>query len=87
MDGPLLPILDDYLNVARPRLGGRDTDRLWLGMRGRPLNAQGLERIVRRRTFDWFGLERGPHWFSKCLAPSAAMHSPELVLDAALVAA
>ncbi len=81
----LVPVFDAYLERARPRLGGRGTDWLWSGTKGKPLGVGGLSKIVFRRTTDWFGIAHGPHWFRKCLRSTAGRHSPEAALDAACV--
>lgn len=86
LDAKLSAIFADYQHRARPRLGGDDTDWLWLGVYGGALNVHNLSKIVRRRTKEWLGVARGPHWFRKCLITTAVTLRPELALDAAAVA-
>jgi hypothetical protein len=85
LDKIVSKMLTDYLDLARtifPHAGG--SDRLWMGMKG-PLTRQGLQRIVRRRTLQWFGEASGPHVCRKWLRTSAARIAPELAFDAAAV--
>lgn len=57
------------------------TPCLWVGTRGRPMSARDLGKVVRRRTKAWFGVAKGPHWFRKCLTTTAALATPEAMLD------
>lgn len=81
----LTKVLDDYLTLARPAMGGDGTDMLWMGTRHEALDAHGLGKLCRRRTRGWLGQERGPHWFRKCLTTTAVLQGPHLALDAAAV--
>jgi integrase/recombinase XerC len=46
---PAREALDDYVSRGRPNLAGPDAGRwLWVGVRGRPLDARGARRVVSR---------------------------------------
>jgi hypothetical protein len=82
----LVPVLDHYIAVTRPNLGAsRRTAKLWVGTRGQPLGKRDLTKIVLRRTKEWLGVARGPHWFRKCIRSFASSVAPELALDAAVM--
>ncbi len=50
LTGPARRALDQYLRDARPRLATRTTGgALWVGVRGGPLDARGIRRVVKRR--------------------------------------
>ena len=50
------------------------TSRLWLNRSGRPLSANGLYRLVCKRTFAAFGKRINPHLIRSCLGTSTAVH-------------
>lgn len=82
----IAPILRYYLDIVRPTLkGSARTPLVWVGARGRPMNERAISKIVLRRTAEWFGTPRGPHWFRKCLTTSAAEEAPEHAFDASAV--
>lgn len=81
----LNPVLDDYIHIARPALGGAATPALWMSARRGPLSAGGISAAVRARTLQWFGAEHGTHWFRKCITTTIRLTNPELALDAAIV--
>jgi hypothetical protein len=82
----LVPILEDYIHKVRPTLRGASaTDALWLATRGGAVGYGGLGKIIRRRTTEWFGRGRGPHWLRKCYTTTVIEEDPKLALDAALV--
>lgn len=85
LPGELTGVLDRYLEVARPALGGNRTDALWVGTWRQPITQQSLAGIVRRRTTLWFGKGRGPHWLRTCLTTTKAFEDPARALDAATV--
>lgn len=85
LDGEVSAMLNDYLVEARPSFpSAGQSDHLWMGMKG-PLTKQGLQRIMRRRTSEWFGEAHGPHICRKWLRAAAARVSPELAIDTAVV--
>ena len=81
----LTKVLDDYLTLARPAMGGDGTDMLWMGTRNAAMDIRGLTKIPLRRTKEWLGVAHGPHWFRKCLTTTAVLQAPELAMDAAAV--
>jgi integrase len=67
--------IDRYVQHYRPSLpNAKSTTRLWLSQVGRPLTADGLYRLVCKRTRDAFGKRVNPHLFRSCLATSTAVH-------------
>jgi hypothetical protein len=78
-------VFHDYLAIARPLLGGHASDALWMSISHGPLTYRGITEIARSRTLEWFGKERGPHWFRKCITTTVRLVAPELALDAAIV--
>jgi integrase len=81
----LTPVFDDYLQIARPGLGGCSTTKLWLSISREPLTKKGLTEVARTRTRTWFGAAKGTHWFRKCIVSTIRLVAPELAGDAALV--
>lgn len=48
--GPARRAVADYLTHGRPRLAGTDAGpAIWIGVRGGPLDARGIRRVVKRR--------------------------------------
>ena len=78
-------VFDDYLHSARSGLGGDTSDALWMSISREPLTQRGVTEIARSRTLEWFGVERGPHWFRKCITTTVRLVAPELALEAAIV--
>jgi hypothetical protein len=81
----LTRVFDDYLHSARPHLGGLTSNALWMSISREPLTQRGVTEIARSRTLQWFGVERGPHWFRKCITTTVRLVAPELALEAAIV--
>ena len=67
--------IDRYVQHYRTFFSNAEsTNRLWLSQDGRPLTADGLYRLVCKRTLDAFGKRVNPHLFRSCLATSTAVH-------------
>jgi integrase len=67
--------IDRYVQHYRTfLLNAESTNRLWLSQDGRPLTADGLYRLVCKRTLDALGKRVNPHLFRSCLATSTAVH-------------
>lgn len=67
--------IDRYVQHYRTfLLNAESTNRLWLSQDGRPLTADGLYRLVCKRTLEAFGKRINPHLFRSCLATSTAVH-------------
>ena len=81
----LNPILDAYLTIARPRMGGLGTASLWLSTRGEPLSRSSIAHMVRVHTERWTGTAHGPHWLRKCITTSVRLMTPERAMDTAIV--
>jgi integrase len=91
----LVPALDAYLQIHRPRLlamrAPRDPGRpwrspgrhLWIASTGMPMTAGALQKVLRRHTRARFGHEVNCHLFRDCLATSLADENPEAVRLAA----
>lgn len=79
------PILSDYIEIARPVLGGHATPALWLSTWRRPCSLSSLSGIAVRWSARWFGQGRGPHWLRKCLTTFVAHEQPELLPDVAVM--
>lgn len=77
----LTPMLDAYIQVARPALGGASAQAFWIGPGGRAIAPGTIYQIVTRRTLKAFGHRHGPHWFRTCLTTEAALDSPGSLLD------
>jgi len=78
-------VFDQYLDEVRPAFGGNRSEALWMGTRQQPLPPADIGRIVRRRTKQWFGQGRGPHWLRACVTTTATMEDPIAAFDAAIV--
>lgn len=81
--GWLQPILDDYIHIARPALGGNATAALWLSTQRRRCATNTLTGVVMRHVAVWFGQVHASHWFRKCLTTTVANAQPGLLPDVA----
>jgi hypothetical protein len=81
----LEPLIEDYLHVVRPQLGGASCNQLWMSLYRTPMQQDTLAAMVRRWIRRWFGETRGPHWLRKCRTTTVAFEAPELMLDAGLL--
>ncbi len=76
----LAPYLERYLQDVRPRFtGALGHDGFWASARGRPLCAQWLYAIVRRRTLEAFGKAMALHDMRRAAATFLAIEAPEQV--------
>jgi len=76
--------MDVYLECHRPTLQGeRQSDRLWLSIRGSNVTKDSLACNIRRRTAKHFGFVVNAHLFRDCAATSLAIDDPEHVRAAA----
>ena len=76
----LAPYLERYLLDIRPRFtGALGHDGFWASARGRPLCAQWLYAIVRRRTLEAFGKAMALHDMRRAAATFLAIEAPEQV--------
>lgn len=76
----LAPYLDRYLQEVRQHFpGALGHDGFWASARGRPLSAQRLYVIVRRRTDEAFGKAMGLHDMRRAAATFLAVEAPEQV--------
>ena len=67
-----------YLDVVRPALlGDRQSDRLWISVRGTPLVQMSIQVMVHRRTKKRFGIGFGPHRFRHAIATTAALRGSD----------
>lgn len=83
--GCLVPVLNRYLDDARPWLLARSdvsTNRLWITKDGKPLVDTALATLIRHETRKLFGVELSPHLFRDMAATTLARRSPA---DARLV--
>jgi integrase len=82
LDAPL----ERYLERHRPvLLGGRASDRLWIGQRGRPLDGRQIHKRVAAVTRRLFGRPINPHLFRDCFATSVAIRDPGHIRVAAIL--
>ena len=66
-----------YLTKVRPALlAGREEDAFWIGARGAPLRAKGIEACIQRLSRVRFGVAFGPHRFRHAIATSSALRDP-----------
>ena len=73
----LTPYVRHYLDTVRlALLAGRESDAFWIGARGTPLTAKGIEASILRLSRIRFGIAFGPHRFRHVIATSAALHDP-----------
>lgn len=79
------PIIDDYIAIARPALGGNATTAVWLSTQRQPCAISTLSAVVVRWTRKWFGTGRASHWMRKCLTTTVANTHPEYLPDVAVV--
>ncbi len=76
----LAPYLDRYLQEVRPRFAGAlGHDGFWASARGRPLSAQQLYVIVRKRTEKAFGKAMALHDMRRAAATFLAIEAPAQV--------
>lgn len=80
----LLPYLELYLDLHRPRLMNqcRNSDShaaLWVAKNGRPLGEQSIRKRIKARTKQAFGHCVTPHLFRDCAATSIAIEDPDHV--------
>lgn len=74
----LIPHLERHLECWRPiLLGGRASERLWISMHGRALDALKLYNLVGSITEKLFGKRMSLHIFRDCAATHVAIHDPE----------
>jgi hypothetical protein len=64
---------------AKPRDRRNEVVEIWLSASGRPLDENGLYRLVCKRTREAFGKRINPHLFRSCLATSIAIHHGALI--------
>lgn len=83
----LVPALERYLKVFRPRLAADKYcgHRLWVTYLGTAQAPHSLQLSIARRTQDAFGQPVNPHLFRDCVATSIAIHDPENVRMAATI--
>lgn len=79
------PILTDYVQLARPLLGGNAIPAVWLSTQKRRCPISTLSGAVARWTRRWFDQGHGPHWLRKCLTTTVANERPDLLPDVAVV--
>ena len=73
----LTPYVSHYLAKVRPALlAGRESDAFWIGARGAPLTAKGIEACIQRLSRVRFGVAFGPHRFRHAIATSSALRDP-----------
>jgi hypothetical protein len=77
----LTAMLDAYVQIARPAMGGASAKAFWIGPGGREITHGSIYQIVTRRTDEAFGRQHGLHWFRKCLTTEAALDAPGTMLD------
>ena len=69
-----------YLAHWRPiLLAGRISNRLWISMHRRPLDAKSIHEVFCRRTRRLFGQPLNPHLLRACLVTETAIRDPEHV--------
>jgi len=86
LDPEIAMIVMDYMQIVRPHLrGSANTNMLWMGTTGRPLNDIGVTGVVKRRNRDFIGKAEGPHMARKWLTDTARSRSPAAAFDAAEV--
>lgn len=70
-----------YLDTIRPIFpGAHDHQGLWCSMKGQPMPADSIYKVICKRTAAKFGVPINPHLFRDCAATSLATHAPESVL-------
>ena len=73
----LTPYVGHYLAKVRPvLLAGCEEDAFWIGARGAPLTAKGIEACILRLSRVRFGVAFGPHRFRHAIATSSALRDP-----------
>lgn len=79
--GELVPALDRYLNIHRPRLqaDATATGHVWIGDRGAPLGPIGIWHAITRRTRAALGIAIPPHIFRHLAATGAALDAPDVL--------
>jgi integrase len=77
----LLPCLDHYRTVIRPRLLGRQgaTGAMWVSMRGTPLSESAIYYQIIKITRRLFGHPINPHLIRDCVLTGLAIDAPESV--------
>ena len=75
----LIPLLDQYLALWRPRLLRTQSDALWISNRGRAMTEQAVYCQVVQVTKAMLGRPINPHLFRDCALTAAAEYSPEQV--------
>ena len=66
-----------YLTKVRPALlAGRESCALWIGARGAPLTAKGIQACILRLSRVRFRVAFGPHRFRHAIATSSALRDP-----------
>ena len=69
-----------YLAHWRPiLLAGRVSNRLWISMHRRPLDAKSIHEVFCRRTRQLFGQPLNPHLLRACLMTETAIRDPKHV--------
>lgn len=77
----LVPYLDLYLTESRPvllKIGGQDSNALWLSSTGRPITPSEIGRLISLITLRTLGCAISPHMFRTAGATTAATYAPEL---------
>ena len=76
----LVPWLDQYLDVFRPRLlDGAASEHLWISKDGRPYSPKHLGDRITKITRRLVGVAVNPHLFRDCAATTIATVDPEHV--------
>jgi len=76
----LVPYLEKYLHRIRIGLLTRgDHDGLWPSLRGRPMVAQQIYNVFRRRTSERFGRAMSVHDMRRAASTFLAMEAPEMI--------
>ena len=77
----LCPWLEEFLEIHRPILLGRQTsDYLWINAAGEPYRPGSLSQRIAKLTRGLFGVSISPHLFRDCAATSIATDDPEHVM-------
>ena len=66
-------------------LGSQASDRLWIGLRGRPLEGRAIYQQIADITRKRFGQPINLHLFRDCFATSIAIRDPEHIRVAAIL--
>lgn len=76
----LVPFMKHYLTELRPRLlRNNQSERLWIGIRAKPIAGQTIYCAVGKMTERLFGQPLSPHLFRDCAATTIAIEAPESV--------